>query len=176
MKGTHQKRFRCLLPTRTSRRSGKHSKGDEASFRPSNQFTQQRGTKKGRGHPRFRSTPCFNCVKIGRKLTSPHDSKGLAAHVPSPFISLTTSLSLLSQPFHGERKAFHAVTVGLSVASPLLPGLMHFLAQHIQVDVAARGHPRKLPILQEKRDLVTRLIQPDDAQRIVAHIVLSRIT
>ena len=49
--------------------------------------------KKGKGHPRSRNTPRLNCIKIRRKLSSQPDSKGLAAQVPSPFISLTTSLS-----------------------------------------------------------------------------------
>ena len=36
-----------------------------------------------------------------------------------------------------------------------LPGLMHFLAQHVQGHVTAQCHLCQLPILQEKRDLVT---------------------
>ena len=53
--------------------------------------------------------------------------------------------------------------------SSRLPGLMHFLVQHVQGDVAAQSHLCQLPILQEKGDLATRPIQPDDVQHIVAH-------
>ena len=62
---------------------------------PPELFTQQGGTKERKRHPRFRGTRCLNCIKIHRKLTSQHNSKGLAAHLPSPFISLTASLSLM---------------------------------------------------------------------------------
>ena len=55
------------------------------SSQPSKQCTQQGGTKLRKGHPRSRGTPCLNCIKIPRKLTSQHHSEGLAAHVPSPF-------------------------------------------------------------------------------------------
>ena len=53
---------------------------------------------------------------------------------------------------------------------------MHILAQHVQGHVAALCHPCQLPILQEKRDLVTGPTQPDDEQRNVAHIAISRAT
>ena len=53
---------------------------------------------------------------------------------------------------------------------------MHFLAQHVQGHVAAQGHLCQLPILQEKRELVTRPIQPNDMQRLVARIAFSRVT
>ena len=59
--------------------------------------------------------------------------------------SLTTSLSSLSQPVHGERRASLAVTVG-SPGSGNPPGLMHFLAQHTatwQLQ-ATRGTPFRL--------------------------------
>ena len=39
--------------------------------------------KKRKGHPRSTSTPSLN-IKNRRKLVSQHNSKGLAAHVPSP--------------------------------------------------------------------------------------------
>ena len=39
--------------------------------------------------------------------------------------------------------------------------------------MATQSYLCQLPILQEKRDLATRPMQPDDVQRIVAHIVLS---
>ena len=42
--------------------------------------------------------------------------------------------------------------------------------------MAAQSHLCQLPILQEKRDLVTRPIKPDDVQRLVAHIAFSRAT
>ena len=45
-----------------------------------------------------------------------------------------------------------------------------------QGHVATQSHLCQLPILQEKRDLATRPIQPDDVQRIVAHIAFSRAT
>ena len=35
-------------------------------------------------------------------------------------------------------------------------GLMHSLSQHIQGNLSTQCHPRKLPIIQEERDLVTR--------------------
>ena len=57
-----------------------------------------------------------------------------------------------------------------------LPGLVRFLAQHVQGHVAAQGHLSQLPILQENRDLVTRPTQPDDVQRFVPHIAFSRVT
>ena len=41
---------------------------------------------------------------------------------------------------------------------------MHFLAQHVQGNVATQSHLRKLPMQQEKRDLVTKPIQPDDVE------------
>ena len=53
-----------------------------------------------------------------------------------------------------------------------LPGLMHFLAQHVQGHVGLC----QLPILQAKRDLVTRPIQPDDLQRLAARIAFSGAT
>ena len=80
----------------------------------------------------------------------------------------------LSQPVHGERKAFRAVTNGLLATAAPLPGLMHFLVQHVQGHVAAQCHFCQLPILQEKRDLVTGPIQADDMQRFVAHIDFTR--
>ena len=45
-----------------------------------------------------------------------------------------------------------------------LPGLMHFLAQLVQGHVATQSHLRQLPIVQERGDLVTNPIQPDDFQ------------
>ena len=39
-----------------------------------------------------------------------------------------------------------------------------------------KSHLCQLPILQEKSDLATRPVQPDDVQRIVAHIAFSRAT
>ena len=75
--------------------------------------------------------------------------------------SLTTFLPFLSQPVHGERKAFACC--------------MHFLAQHIQGNVAAQGHPRKFPVLQEKRHLFAWPIEPDTMQSRAFHIVLAKI-
>ena len=57
-----------------------------------------------------------------------------------------------------------------------LPGLTHFLAQHVQGHVATRSQLCQLPILQEKRDLATRHMQPDDVQRILAHVAFSGAT
>ena len=76
---------------------------------------------------------------------------------PPPFfasVSRTTSLSFLSQPVHGERKTFACCDSGLPCQRrPSPPGLMHCLAQHIQGNVAAQGHPRKFPVFQEKGHL-----------------------
>ena len=49
------------------------------------------------------------------------------------------------QPVHGKSKACLAVAAGL----------VHFLAQRIQGNVAAQGHPRKIPIRQETGHLFT---------------------
>ena len=54
------------------------------------------------------------------------------------------------------------------------PGLMHFLAQHVQGHVTTQSHLCQLPVLQEKRDLATRPMQLDNVQRIVAHIAFTR--
>ena len=56
-----------------------------------------------------------------------------------------------------------------------LPSFMHFLAQHVQDHVATQSHLCQLPNLQEKRDLVTKPMQPGDVQR-VAHIAFTRAT
>ena len=66
------------------------------------------------------------------------------------------------------------MTDGLLATAAPLPGLVHFLAQHVHGHVATQCHLRRLPILQGKRDLLTRPIQPDDVQRIVAHVAFSR--
>ena len=81
----------------------------------------------------------------------------------------------MSRPVHGERKCTHAVTAILLVGAPL-PRLIHPLTQHVQGHVTTQCHLCQLPILQEKRDLVTRHTQPDDVQRIVAHIAFSGAT
>ena len=51
---------------------------------------------------------------------------------------------------------------------------MHFLAPHVQGHVTAQCHLCQLTILQEKRDLVTGPMQPDDVQRIIADIAFTR--
>ena len=53
---------------------------------------------------------------------------------------------------------------------------MQFLAHHVQGYVAAQCHLRHLPILQEEGDFVAGPMQPDDVQRIVAHIAFTRVT
>ena len=108
--------------------------------------------------------------KFERNRTSQLNSKGLVAHVPSFFLS--PHPSPLSQPVHGERKAFLAVTTGL-LAAVQLPGPVHFLAQHVHGHVTTQCHLCQLPILQEKRDLATRPIQPDDVQRLVTYVAFS---
>ena len=50
-------------------------------------------------------------TKMPKETGQPAQLKGLAAHVPSPsYLSLTTSFFLMSQPVHGEKKGFAAVT------------------------------------------------------------------
>ena len=55
-----------------------------------------------------------------------------------------------------------------------LPGLTRFLTQHVQGHVTAHCHLCQLAILLEKRDVVTRPIQPDNVQRILAHVAFTR--
>ena len=95
--------------------------------------------------------------KKGACKTSRLNSEGLVAHVPS------------SSEQHSCRdsRSLGSIT--------RLPGLMHFLAQHIQGHVATQSHLCQLP-LQEERDFATRPIQPDDVQRIFVHSVFPRAT
>ena len=97
-KGKHENKFSASFHQLTASRGQLSFKmWCTPSFGPPPElFTQQGGTKERKRHPRFRGTRCLNCIKIHRKLTSQHNSKGLAAHLPSPFVfSLTTSLSLM---------------------------------------------------------------------------------
>ena len=97
-KGKHENKFSASFHQLTASRGQLSFKmWCTPSFGPPPElFTQQGGTKERKRHPRFRGTRCLNCIKIHRKLTSQHNSKGLAAHLPSPFVSLTTSLSLMA--------------------------------------------------------------------------------
>ena len=45
---------------------------------------------------------------------------------------------------------------------------------NVQGHVTAKCHFCQLPILQERRDLATGPMQPDDVQRIIAHIAFTR--
>ena len=81
--------------------------------------------KQNEGRPSSRQgTTCLNCNKNQRTQTSQFNSQGLVAHIPSSFCDTETLL----------------------VASNRLPGLMLFLAQHVQGHVAAQGHLCQLPI------------------------------
>ena len=70
----------------------------------------------------------------------------LSLQFPSPQPS-----PLLPQPVHDERKALLAATEGLLTTTAPLQGLMHFLTQHIQGNVAAQSHLHKFPVFQEER-------------------------
>ena len=100
---------------------------------------------------------------------------GLAAHVPSPSFSHRIPLLCCHRPpTVREQDSCRGHRPLGSVTR--LPGLMHFLAQHVQGHAATQCHLCQLRIQQEKRDLVTRPVQPDDVQRIVAHVAFSRVT
>ena len=72
-----------------------------------------------------------------------------------------TSFSLcLTQDSSGSHNIYH--------------GLMQFLAQHFQGHVTALCHLCQLPILQEKKDLVARPMQPDDVHNASLHALPSR--
>ena len=61
--------------------------------------------------------------------------------------------SFLSQPVHGERKAFACCGSGLSWhRHPSNQASCISLVQRIQGNVAAQGHNSKFPILQEERE------------------------
>ena len=60
--------------------------------------TPQGGTKERKEHPRSTSTP-GPTSNFRRKLASQHDSKGLAAHVPSPsFLSVREGFAPVTAP------------------------------------------------------------------------------
>ena len=71
-------------------------------------FTRtKRHTVEVKKHPHSEEgTKCANYTKNRGTKTSQLNSRGPAAQVPSPFVSLTTSLSSIVTAVHGERKAF----------------------------------------------------------------------
>ena len=87
-------------PTNSHERKSRWSSSFEgrSPFNLLNYSHEKGGVKEGKARLRSLTTPCFNCIKIERKLTSQPDSKGLADHVPSSFISLTTSFSSIFAP------------------------------------------------------------------------------
>ena len=103
----------------------------------SNPFTQNKEAQQKRGDALAPWTHHVQLSHVGKKLTSPPDSEGLADNIPSSFIP---SLLAVSRP---------------SVAI-FSPNFMHLLAKNVQGNVAAECHRRKLPILQEENYLVTR--------------------
>ena len=133
------------------------------------------GSAKGLGLP-VQAVKVPNCNKKRRTQTCALNSQRLVAHVPSSFhFSHHISTPLVSQPVRGERKDYLAVPQRLlwqtrPHASPgtASPGPCDNLTPPSQAP-----NPSKR---ERERDLVTRPIQPDDVQRFVAHIVLSRIT
>ena len=50
---------------------------------------------------------------------------------------------------------------------------MHFLAKHVQGDVAAQGYPSKFPIFQEERHLFTVRVLLHNTQSKAFHAVLA---
>ena len=111
---------------------------------PSNDSHEKGGSKERKGHPRFP----FLFQLVATQLKRTRQSRSFFLH------SLTTSLSfaVAARP-----RCFLAVTASLLAAATQLPGLTHFQAQHIQGNVAARGHPRKFPIFQEEREIFFHL-------------------
>ena len=101
------------------------------------------------------------------------------ATLPFHFLfPLTTSLSLAATarpPVRGEQSCRDSRPLGSTTP---LPCLMDVLAQHVHGHVAAQGHllPAPNPSRRESFHLVIRPIQPDDVQRIVAHVAFSRAT
>ena len=63
-------------------------------------------------NPPSTNTPCLTS-NVRRKLASSTNSTELAVRVPSPSFSHHIPFLFLSQPVHGKRKAFLAMTKGL---------------------------------------------------------------
>ena len=120
--------------------------------------------RKNEGRPSSQNAHDVQTVtKFGRTRQANSTQKGSSLTCLLPlFFSHHIPLLSLSQPVHGESKAFLAVTMSLLAAAARRPGLMHFLAPHVQGHATTQCHLCQLAVLQEKGDLVTRPIQPDD--------------
>ena len=53
---------------------------------------------------------------------------------------------------------------------------MHFLAQHVQGNVAAHCYLRHFQMLKEEGNCVAGSVQPDDLQRVITHVAVTRAT
>ena len=82
-------------------------------------YTKTKRHRQNEGKPSSRQgTKCSNCNKFRRIQTNQLISKGLVAHIPSDFCDTNAHLTATNQ----------------------LPGLVHFLAQHVQGHVATQSH------------------------------------
>ena len=147
MKGKHQSQI-LVFPstgsplkkkeTTPSSRGNSYSQGDaRPSFRPSAIHKNKKAHNRKEGTPSFRRR--HNMFKLFKQTDY---SSEQALYLKEAKQGLTNSLP--SEP-----------SFTTSPAATHLPGLMHFLAQHIQGDVAAQGHTSKFPIFQGERNLFT---------------------
>ena len=106
-------------------------------------FETRRSFQKG-----TRRTHCNQKLK-GRTPTGPLKPPRPAA-LPFRLIVSSHHIPLLSCHGPSTVRGEHSCRDSLGSITPP-PGLMHFLAQHVQGHAAAQGHLRQLPILPGKR-------------------------
>ena len=152
-----------------------HPKGGPASFRPSEPCTKHTGTFETMGITHSKKAQGGSHDDKIRKRRMP--TGPLSLQRPVTLFLLTSVFShqitspFLSQPAHGERRAFFAVTKGLLAATAQAPSLTPFLAQHFQGDAAAQGHPRKFPIFRNRE-----IVSPDWSCSIALRTKLSTLS
>ena len=119
------------------------------SFRPSKTIHTTKKHRKNEGRPSSQKAHNVQTVrKFERTRQAISTQKSSSLTFFFSFILSPHPSPLLSQHVHGGRKAFLAVTKGLLAATAQLPGLVLFLTQQAQDDVAEP--PLQAPNLARK--------------------------
>ena len=130
--------------------------GAQPSFQPSDHTQRQQKSKdskkKANSNSKRREENSKKNNSLSDLLSKPSACRSHS--FSSIFLSPHPS-PLCHSPSTVRERLFLAVTKGLLAAAAQLPGLRHFLAQHIQGNAAAQSHPCKFPVFQEERNLFT---------------------